>query len=88
MMCVIWIDFRGTSDELKQIDKAYEQAAEKTKGMEYLGRYTSYTQKWNWCYFFKIDKLGVMDAYFENMKFKRDYTKMPYGAVEFFPGPM
>ncbi|OGD58466.1 hypothetical protein A3K78_00070 [Candidatus Bathyarchaeota archaeon RBG_13_52_12] len=48
MMAVIWLDFTGTEDELKEVDKTYKQAAEKTKGAEYLGRYTTLTRKWNW----------------------------------------
>ena len=88
MMAVIWVDFLGTEAELKEIDKVYKQAAEKTKGMEYLGRYTSWSQKWNWGYFYKINGAGTMDEYFKNMDVKRDYKKMPYGAVEFLPGPM
>jgi hypothetical protein len=88
MMAVIWVDFLGTNEELKEIDKAYKKAAEKTKGMEYMGRYTSWSQKWNWGYFFKIECAGTMDEYFKNMNVTRDYRKMPYGAVEFLPGPM
>lgn len=88
MMCVIWLDFTGTEDELKEVDKAYKQGADKTKDVEYLGRYTSWTQKWNWSYFFKIESAGSMDEFWKNVKYKRDYKKMPYGAVEFFAGPM
>ena len=87
-MCIVWFDWTGTEDELKEIDKAYKLGAEKTKGAEFLGRYTSWTQKWNWGYFFKVEGAGTMDDLFKNVKLKRDYKKMPYGAVEFLPGPM
>ena len=87
MMAAVWFDFTGTEDELKEVDKAYKLGVEKTKGIEFYGRYTSWTQKWNWVYFFKVENAGTMDDLFKNVKFKRDYKKMPYGAVEFFPGP-
>ena len=88
MMCIVWFDWTGAEDELKEIDKAYKLGAEKTKGAEFLGRYTSWTQKWNWGYFFKVEGAGTMDDLFKNVKLKSDYKKMPYGAVEFLPGPM
>ena len=88
MMAVIWLDYTGTEDELKEVDKTYKQAAEKTKGAEYLGRYTTLTRKWNWGYFLKIEGYGTMDEFMKNVKLKRDYKRMPYGAVEFLPGPM
>jgi len=87
MFCIIWFDFRGTDAELKEVDKAYKTGAEKTKGVDFLGRYTSWGSKWNWSYFFKLDNIGVMDEFFKNVKYKRDYNKMPYGAVEFFVEP-
>jgi hypothetical protein len=88
MMAVIWLDFTGTDDELKDVDKAYKQAAEKTKGAEYMGRYTTWTRKWNWGYFFKVDSAGTMEELMKSVKVKRDYKKMPYGTIEFLPGPM
>ena len=87
MMCIFWVDFTGTEAELKEVDKAYKDAAGKTKGVEYMGRYTSLGQKWNWSYFFKIDNMGTMDEFFKNVKYKRDYSKFTHGAVEFFSGP-
>ena len=87
MMCLVWIDFRGTEAELKEIDKAYKLAAETTKGVEYQGRFTSLGQKWNWTYFFKIENMAKMEECMKNIQYKRDYSKMTYGAVEFFNGP-
>ena len=37
--------------------------------------------------FFKIESMAKMEECMKNINYKRDYSKMTYGAVEFFNGP-
>ena len=89
MMCLVWVDFRGTEAELKELDKSMKTCAEKVKGVEYLGRFTSLSARWNWTYFQKIPSMAAQEeilALWSKM-YKRDYSKLTHATIEFFTGP-
>ena len=81
MMAIINWDFFGTEEELMKLDKAYERMAEKTKGVEFLGRYTPTTLKWHFSYFFKAEDQQAWLRARPNFNYARDKTKMPHGVV-------
>ena len=83
-MVLINIDFWGTEDELKILDKAYKEMAKKTDGVEYLGRHVPNTTKWHYTYFFKAENMATWASGMPNFDYKRDKKLMSHGAVEFF----
>jgi hypothetical protein len=87
MYCLVWVDFYGTKEELAKLDKVYKEASEKTDGVEYLGRYSSYQAKWHWVYMFKTESMAKIEESWKHFDYDRDYKKMSHGIVEFLTGP-
>ena len=83
MMVLIDVDFWGTEDELKILDKAYKNMAKKTDGVEYLGRHTP-NSKWHYTYFFKADNLAAWAGGNSNFDYKRDKKLFSHGAMQYY----
>ncbi len=86
MMVLINMDFWGDDDELKKLDKAYENMAKKSDEMEYLGRFSPNTKKFHWTYFLKVKDYSAWEEGFYKQivsEYKRDLKVMSHAVVDF-----
>ncbi len=87
MMVLIHVDWAGTMDELKELDKDYKESAEKTEGVEFKGRLIPMNKKYHFTYFAKAKGLASVQKWMENWPGDRDYSKMTHGEWEFYADP-
>lgn len=78
------MDFFGTAEELKQMDEALKNAAEKTDGIEYKGRYTPHSKKFHWTYLWRCDNYGKFLEVLGKIGIERDYSKTTHGEMEIY----
>jgi hypothetical protein len=81
------IKWRGTLEELKELDKWFKKCAENVEGCEYKGRYSSWQTAYNWAYLFKVEDMGKLQKAMQSLDFERDYNKLPAIVTEFWEGP-
>ena len=99
MMILIHIDWAGTEEQLKELDKGYKIAAEETEGIDFKGRLTPWNKKYHYTYVLKADditKFHKFGEYFflENTRDRslmtrvsentRDRSLMTHGEYEFY----
>jgi hypothetical protein len=80
MMVIIYWDFFGDADELKEVDKHFKKMGDESEGVEYLGRYAPTGLKWHWAYFYKCES---EEAWIKRKRIQwdRDYTKWTHGII-------
>ena len=88
MMAGLAFNWRGTWDELKDLDALYAKCAGNTEGCEYMGRYSSWQAPYNFTYFYKVETMGKLQEALESVDFDRDYNKMTNAILEFWSGPL
>ena len=84
MMVLINIDFWGSDEELKILDKASEEAVKNTEGVDFLGRFAPEAKKWHWTYFYKAESLTTWDNFLKNIEYKRDKKLLSHDTTEFY----
>jgi hypothetical protein len=84
MMVLIHFDFWGDDDDLKKFDKANIDMAEKTEGMEYLGRFAPTNKKFHWTSFYKIKNFRTWEDAIENRSYERNKKHLSHAHVEFY----
>jgi hypothetical protein len=87
MLAMVSIKWRGTNKEREEIDAWYKKIADKTKGLEYKGLYSSWQSDYNWAYLYNAKDVGAFEKAMMSEPFERDYSKLPAVTVEFWGGP-
>ena len=87
MIAIGSIRWRGSPEELAELDKLYKKCADNVDGCKYMGRYSSWQTDYNWAYFFEVEDMSKFEKAMMSEEFNRDYNKFPAFVVEFFSGP-
>lgn len=88
MLVLFHFDWFGLAEELKEVDETIKKACAETEGVEYKGRYTPNQRKYHWTYLIEAENFAKWEeAWIKMSKYPRDYEKLPYGELEFLPGP-
>ena len=54
IVLILWhFDWNGTAERLREYDEVHKKMAEKTEGVEFLGRYVPWNNRYQWTYIVK-----------------------------------
>ena len=83
-MVLVNIEFWGSDEELKNLDKAIKDAVEKTKDVKYLGRFMPEQTRWHYTYFYKAESLTAWDNFLKNFEYKRNRKILAHDTTEYY----
>lgn len=87
MIVLLYIDWFGTAEELKEFEEKLKAACAEVGGIEYKGRYAPHNRKYHFVYLFEVESYQKLLEAGEKMP-PRDYKKLTHGEFEILAGPL
>ena len=87
MLVLLYFDWFGTAEELKEGEEKMTAACAKVDGVEYKGRYYPHNRKYHFVYLFEVESFQKL-LETVGAEAPRDYKKLTHGEFELLAGPL
>ena len=87
MLVLLYFDWFGTAEELKEGEEKMAATCAKVDGVEYKGRYYPHNRKYHFVYLFEVESFQKL-LETVGAKTPRDYKKLTHGEFEILDGPL
>ena len=87
MIVLLYFDWFGTAEELKDGEEKLTAACAEVGGVNYKGRYYPHNRKYHFVYLFEVESFQKLLEAVEKMP-PRDYKKLTHGEFEILAGPL
>lgn len=87
MIIINYFDYFGDEEGLRKWDEDVKRACEKTKGVTYLGRYSSHQARYHWAWFFEAESYDRLAEADSKVTIVRDRNLLTHTVEEMFSGP-
>lgn len=89
MIVLLYFDWFGTAEELKESEKKQIAAFAQADGVKYKGRYAPDNRKFHFVYMFEVESYEKLLEFLMGPKMPpRDYKKLTHGVFEILRGPL
>jgi len=89
VIVLLYFDWFGTAEELKELDEKVMAACAKVEGVEYRGRYAPDNRKYHFVWLFEVESYDKLSEVLTGPKAPpRDYKKLTHGTFEMLRGPL
>jgi len=87
VLILLYFDWFGTAEELKEREEKMTVACAKVDGVEYKGRYYPHNRKYHFVYLFEAESFQKL-LETVGAETPRDYKKLTHGEFELLAGPL
>lgn len=89
MIVLLYFDWFGSAEELKEMEEKMTAAFAKVDGVKYKGRYAPDNRKFHFVYMFEVESYEKLFEVLLNPRMPpRDYKKLTHGVFEILRGPL
>ncbi len=89
MIVLLYFDWFGTAEELKELETTMTAACAKAEGVEYRGRYAPDNRKFHFVYMYEVESYQkLLEVLMDPEMPPRDYKKLTHGTFEILRGPL
>jgi len=89
VIVLLYFDWFGTAEELKEMDKKMKAVFAKADGIDYKGRYFPDSRKFHFVSMFEVKSYEkLLEALMDPKMPPRDYKKLTHGMFEILRGPL
>jgi len=89
VIVLLYFDWFGTAEELKEMEEKMTAACAEVGGVEYEGRYAPDNRKYHFVYVFEVESYDKLLEVLTSPKMPpRDYKKLTHGTFEILRGPL
>ena len=89
MIVLLYFDWFGTAEELKELDEKVRAACAEADGVDYKGRYAPDNRKYHFVSVFEVESYDKLLEVLLGPKMPpRDYKKLTHGVFEILRGPL
>ena len=85
MLVLLYFDWFGTAEELKEGEEKMATACDEVDGVEYKGRYYPHNRKYHFVYLFEVESFQKL-LETVGAEAPRDYKKLTHGQFELLAG--
>jgi len=89
VIVLLYFDWFGTAEELKELDEKVRAACAEADGVGYKGRYAPDNRKYHFVSVFEVESYDKLLGVLLGPKMPpRDYKKLTHGVFEILRGPL
>ena len=89
MIVLLYFDWFGTAEELKELDEKVKAASAEVDGVDYKGRYAPDNRKYHFVSMYEVVSYQKLLEVLLGPKMPpRDYKKLTHGVFEILRGPL
>jgi len=89
VIVLLYFDWFGTAEELKELDEKVRAACAEADGVDYKGRYAPDNRKYHFVSVFEVESYDKLLGVLLGPKMPpRDYKKLTHGVFEILRGPL
>jgi len=89
VIVLLYFDWFGSTEELKEMEEVLTAACAKAAGVEYKGRYAPDNRKFHFVYVYNVESYEkLLEVLLDPKMPPRDYKKLTHGMFEILRGPL